>query len=212
VCGKRIDAEEEWRERRISSVQVVCGFAAISPANDHTRRSAQTTDNRQRGEAAVNEEGALMQTNSRIVIIAGLSGALALIVAAFATHAHGAISDATPVGATQARIGRMWHGRVPDSKAAEYYDYLNREGVDRIEKIPGNLGADVMTSTHDGVTEFLVISYWRSLDDIKAYAGADIQKVHNLPRDPEFLIEPESTVRHFVVRRCDRHDAVRQGP
>jgi heme-degrading monooxygenase HmoA len=150
-----------------------------------------------------------MQTNSRILVIAGLSGALALFLAAFSTRAHGAISDATPTGETRARIGRMWHGRVPDSKAAEYYNYLNREGIDRIEKIPGNLGADVMTSAHDGVTEFLVISYWSSLDEIKAYAGADVEKVHNLPRDPEFLIEPESKVRHFVIRRSDRHAAVR---
>jgi len=27
-----------------------------------------------------------------------------------------------------------------------------------------------------------------------AYAGADIEKVHDLPRDKEFLIEPEKTV------------------
>ncbi len=61
-----------------------------------------------------------------------------------------------------------------------------------------------MTRTHDGVTELIVISYWHSLDDIKAYAGADIEKVHNLPRDAEFLIEPETTVRHFTIRRSDR--------
>jgi len=102
------------------------------------------------------------------------------------------------------RIGRMWHGRVPESKTAHYYDYLNRDGIDKIEKIPGNLGADVMTSTHDGITEFVVISYWHSLDDIKAHAGADIEKVDNLPRDKEFLIEPETQVRHFVIRRSDR--------
>ena len=43
-------------------------------------------------------------------------------------------------------------------------------------------------------------NYWRSLDDIKAYAGADIEKTHNLPRDPEFLIELEPNVRHFTVK------------
>ncbi len=146
-----------------------------------------------------------MQTNSRAFVIAGLSAGLTLLaVATFGAFARGAVSEAAAGDVTRVRIGRIWHGRVPESKAAEYYDYLNREGVDRIEKIPGNLGADVMTSTHDGVAEFLVISYWHNLDDIKAYAGADIEKVHNLPRDSEFLIEPETKVRHFVVRRTDR--------
>jgi heme-degrading monooxygenase HmoA len=138
-----------------------------------------------------------MKINSRIVVIAGLSS-LVIALAAFAV-------SKPALDATQIRIGRMWHGRVPESKAAEYYEYLNRDGIDKIEKIPHNLGADVMTSTHDGITEFVVISYWHSLDDIKAYAGADIEKVHNLPRDAEFLIEPETKVRHFVVRRSDRH-------
>jgi heme-degrading monooxygenase HmoA len=142
-----------------------------------------------------------MRINSRIFIIAGVSGAFTLLIlAVFSSRARAA----TPADAAQIRIARMWHGRVPDSKAAEYYDYLNHDGVDKIEKIPHNLGADVLTSSHDGITEFLVISYWHSLDDIKAYAGADIEKVHNLPRDAEFLIEPETKVRHFLMRRSDR--------
>ena len=143
-----------------------------------------------------------MQTNSRTSITAAVSGAfIVLVLAVFAAGAHGAAPHSD---LTQIRIGRMWHGRVPEARTAEYYDYLNREGIDKIEKIPGNLGVDVMTSTHDGITEFVVISYWHSLDDIKAYAGADIEKVHNLPRDAEFLIEPELKVRHFAVRRSDR--------
>ena len=101
-------------------------------------------------------------------------------------------------------VARMWHGRVPDARAEEYYAYLKSAGIVRLEQIPGNLGADVLTSSRDGVTEFIVISYWRSLDDIKAYAGADIEKAHNLPRDAEFLIEPETNVRHFTVRLSDR--------
>jgi heme-degrading monooxygenase HmoA len=136
--------------------------------------------------------------------IAGVAGAVALLAfASFSTRAHGA-SEPPLADAAQIQIARMWHGRVPDAKAAEYYEYLNHDGVDKIEKIPHNLGADVLTSSHDGITELIVISYWHSLDDIKAYAGADIEKVHNLPRDPEYLIEPETRVRHFVVRRSDR--------
>jgi len=101
-------------------------------------------------------------------------------------------------------VARMWHGRTTDAKAAEYYDYLMSAGVSRFKSIPGNLGVDVMSRSRDGVTEFIVISYWRSLDDIKAYAGADIEKTHNLPRDPEYLLELEPNVRHFNVRWSER--------
>jgi heme-degrading monooxygenase HmoA len=151
-----------------------------------------------------------MQTNSRFFVTAGASAALVLLaLGAFSARVHGATPPPTPAApeSNGIRIGRMWHGRVPEAKAAAYYDYLNRQGIEQIEKIPHNLGADVMTSTHDGITEFVVISYWHSLDDIKAYAGADVEKVHNLPRDPEFLIDPETKVRHFVIRRSDRHSA-----
>src|SRR6266849_150997 len=102
-------------------------------------------------------------------------------------------------------VARMWHGRTTEAKAAEYYEYLTSVGVSKFKTIPGNLGVDVLTRSRDGITEFIVISYWRSLDDIKAYAGADIEKTHNLPRDAEFLIEPEVNVRHFTVRLSDRH-------
>ena len=101
-------------------------------------------------------------------------------------------------------VARVWHGRVPDARAEEYYAYLKSAGITKLEQIAGNLGVDVLTRSHDGVTEFIVVSYWRSLDDIKAYAGADIEKTHNLSRDSEFLLELEPTVRHLTVRLSDR--------
>ena len=38
-------------------------------------------------------------------------------------------------------VARMWHGRVPDARAEEYYAYLKSAGITRLEQIPGNLGA-----------------------------------------------------------------------
>ena len=122
--------------------------------------------------------------------------AAALVIASCASMPH----DAEPPGA----VARMWHGRVPDARAAEYEDYLRREGIAKLEAIPGNLGVDLLTRSRDGVTEFIVISYWQSLENIKAYAGADIEKTHHLPRDPEFLLELEPNVRHFTVKLSDR--------
>ncbi len=119
-----------------------------------------------------------------------------LLVLSCATTAR----RAEPVGA----VARMWHGRVPDARAAEYEQYLRREGLTKLEAIPGNLGVDLFTRSRDGVTEFIVISYWHNLDEIHAYAGADIEKTHNLPRDHEFLLELEPNVRHFEVKVSNR--------
>ena len=55
---------------------------------------------------------------------------------------------------------------------------------------------------------FVVISFWNSRDAIHGYAGADISKVRPLPRDGEFLIEPEATVRNYdlVVNELQRQE------
>ncbi len=99
----------------------------------------------------------------------------------------------------QKMVARIWHGRVRTEKADEYNAYLQKEGIEKIEAIPGNLGAQVLRRTEGKVTEFTVISYWPSREAIHAFAGADIEKTHNLPRDKEFLLEMEPKVKHFDV-------------
>ena len=95
-------------------------------------------------------------------------------------------------------VARMWRGRVKNAKANAYEKYLRAEGIAKLKAIKGNLGADMYRqSLHDGTTEFVVVSYWPNRDAIHAYAGADIEKAHDLPRDKDFLIDPDKTVRNF---------------
>jgi hypothetical protein len=49
-------------------------------------------------------------------------------------------------------------------------------------------------------TEFQVISYWESLDAIRAYAGEDVRHTRDLPRDREFLVGMEPLVRNYQLR------------
>jgi heme-degrading monooxygenase HmoA len=96
-------------------------------------------------------------------------------------------------------VARMWHGRVPVAKANEYTTYLNEAGIRKIRAIEGNLGAQMFRRTENDVAEFQVISYWKSRDDIRKFAGNDIEKASFLPRDREYLINPELQVKHFDV-------------
>lgn len=101
---------------------------------------------------------------------------------------------------SRAAVARLWRGRVPTDRAAEYQRYLADEGIKKLYGTANNLGAEMLRrDLGDGATEFVVISYWPSRDAIRAFAGSDIGKVHELPRDHEFLIEPEKNVKHYNV-------------
>lgn len=73
------------------------------------------------------------------------------------------------------------------------------QAIPKFTKIPGNRGYQMFRETIGDVTHFTVISYWRSRKDITAYAGSDIRKTHHLPRDAEFLINPEKEVRNYEI-------------
>ncbi|MGK3982731.1 antibiotic biosynthesis monooxygenase family protein [Sorangium sp. So ce136] len=95
-----------------------------------------------------------------------------------------------------ARIARVWHGRTTNDKAETYAAYIS-SALPKFRTIQGNLGYQLMRETVGAETHFMVISYWRSRDDIRAYAGDDIRKTRHLPRDAELLIDPEQTVMNY---------------
>lgn len=101
-------------------------------------------------------------------------------------------------------VARIWHGTTLTSKADEYYAYLLEAGIKKFKSIPGNLGVQVFRHTDGNNTEFTVISYWESRDAIRNFAGNDIEKVRDLPRDYEYLIKPETKVKHFDVMVDER--------
>ena len=139
-------------------------------------------------------------------LLAGAGFAIAIALAAGAgVRVHGA-SAAETGGASRAgepAVARVWHGKTPRAKADEYERYL-AAAIQKFPTIPGNLGYQMMRieggPDGDAYVEFQVISYWESLDAIKAYAGADIRRTRDLPRDKEFLVNMEPLVRNYELR------------
>ena len=96
-------------------------------------------------------------------------------------------------------IGRTWHGRVPAKKADAYYAYLQRTGLSDYVKTPGNRGVYVLRRDDGDVTHFLLLTFWDSLDAIRAFAGADCERARYYAEDDEFLLEREPFVSHYDV-------------
>src|SRR5262245_48615201 len=98
---------------------------------------------------------------------------------------------------------RVWQGRVPSSKAEEYARYHAEAGVKKLQSIVGNLGVQVLRRTEQEVTEFTTLSYWESREAIRRFAGDPIEKPHHLPKDPEYLLQLPTEVRHYELEHSD---------
>ena len=98
-------------------------------------------------------------------------------------------------------IARRWRGRVRAADIDTYLDYVEKSGIAALRATPGNKGVVVFRHLDESTdsAEFEVVSYWRDLDDIKAFAGDDISVARFFPDDDLYLIERELSVRHDLV-------------
>jgi heme-degrading monooxygenase HmoA len=96
-------------------------------------------------------------------------------------------------------IARQWHGAVPAEKAAAYFDYLLETGVPGLKATDGNRGVYVLRRLEGDLAHFIMISLWRTREDIRAFAGEDIERARYYPEDESFLLELEPHVTHYEV-------------
>ena len=87
----------------------------------------------------------------------------------------------------QGKIARIWRGRVARAQADKYEIYNYQAGIEPLVK----LAVGVMTFREDceAWSEFVTISYWSSLEDMRRFTGGDPKNIHHLPRDSEFLLD-----------------------
>jgi len=96
-------------------------------------------------------------------------------------------------------IVRMWHGRVPTSKAAAYRQFTNGRAIPDYRSVPGNLSVHVLERQEGDVTHFITLTFWENLDAIRAFAGDDVEKAKYYAEDADFLLEYEPRVVHYEV-------------
>lgn len=106
-------------------------------------------------------------------------------------------------------IARRWRGRVRAADFDAYLAYLEKTGVAALRATPGNEGVEVFRHIDEpsATAEFEVVSYWHSLDDVRAFAGEDVSVARFFPGDERYLVDRELTVRHDVVDRYPALDA-----
>ena len=96
-------------------------------------------------------------------------------------------------------IARIWFGRTKAEHYDDYVTYLEESGVAELERTPGNQGVMVLRRLDGDEAEFGVISLWSSLEDVRAFAGDDVDTARYFPDDAKYLLEFTPKLKHYDV-------------
>ena len=96
-------------------------------------------------------------------------------------------------------IVRMWHGRVPASKAKAYREFTIARAIPDYQSVKGNISVHILERQEGEVTHFITLTFWENLEAIEAFAGTDFETAKYYPEDKDYLLEFELKVMHYKV-------------
>jgi len=69
---------------------------------------------------------------------------------------------------------RVWQGVAPQSKISDFVTYVRQELLHSYLKVPGNLGALLLSRRRGDNTELLLLSFWQSATALEALTEPDV--------------------------------------
>jgi heme-degrading monooxygenase HmoA len=96
-------------------------------------------------------------------------------------------------------IERHWKGICKPEQAGRYRNHLNNETFKKLQLLGGFKGSSVLTREVPGGIEFLVITRWNSLSDIREFAGEEIAIAVVPVAVQEMMISYEQFAVHYDV-------------
>jgi heme-degrading monooxygenase HmoA len=96
-------------------------------------------------------------------------------------------------------IARIWRGWTSGADADAYVEYLERTGIPAYRATAGNRGAFILRRRDGDRVEFVTLSFWTSLDEVRAFAGEPVDQAVFYPEDDRFLVDRETRVTHYEL-------------
>ncbi|HSB00685.1 MAG TPA: antibiotic biosynthesis monooxygenase [Anaerolineales bacterium] len=96
-------------------------------------------------------------------------------------------------------IARMWRGYALPEKADDYARHLQMSVLPELRQIDGFQGVKLMRQDSPEDVEFIVLTFWESMDAIRRFAGDDPEVAVVAPAAQALFRKYDSTVRHFEV-------------
>jgi antibiotic biosynthesis monooxygenase (ABM) superfamily enzyme len=96
-------------------------------------------------------------------------------------------------------IARVWRGATLAENAEAYAAYLEETGMRSARDIPGSRGTLVLRRPRAGYAEFETILLFESMEDVRGFAGDELEAAVFFEKDDEYLVERDLEVRHYDV-------------
>ena len=96
-------------------------------------------------------------------------------------------------------IIREWRGRAISAAAAGYPEHFRSTVLPGLQQTKGFVGAQLGQRQLGDKVEFLVLTRWLSLDAVRAFAGADVNRAVLEPAALAVLADYDFNVQHYEV-------------
>lgn len=101
-------------------------------------------------------------------------------------------------------ILRHWSARATEAQLPNYLEHFSMKVLPELRRVPGYLGAAVSVRHTEHEAEIFVETTWRSLEAVRAFAGADLEAAVVAPEARALLTSFDRRVRHSQVAVFDR--------
>lgn len=94
-------------------------------------------------------------------------------------------------------IARVWRGATLAEDGDAYAAYLEETGMRNAREIPGSRGTLVLRRVRGGYAEFETIMLFEKLEDVRGFAGDELDAAVFFELDDKYLVERDLEVRHY---------------
>ena len=100
-------------------------------------------------------------------------------------------------------IARLWTAQTTHAQAPAYAEHLRTHVLPALRRVDGYGGAMLLERALPGAVEVIVLTFWRSADAIRAFAGADVEGAVVAEEAAALLTHFDRRVRHYEVAVID---------
>lgn len=96
-------------------------------------------------------------------------------------------------------IARFWSAKTTPAHASDYEHHFKTRVLPTLQQVDGYVGSVLLKRTTAGAAEISVITWWVSLEAIRAFAGADPERAVVAEEVQPLLTRFDHRVCHFEI-------------